>query len=671
MILLYHKIYPESPTKWWVTVNSFWRQMEQLRRYQIVALDEYDPADPRQVVITFDGVYDNVYTFALPILQRFGYPFELFIIGETIGKENDFDRKTEPLARFANEDQLKKMAQGNGHLQWHSLSHQDLTQISAAKAVKQELTVPQNIRKLDPSGFDWFAYPHGRHIESTIELVKQTFKGGLSCEAGNDQDRFQLNRKIITNDTCFSQTRVSLIIANYNYGHLAAEAIESALNQTVPPDDMLFIDDASVDNSIEVAERYRDRIQIVRNEQNLGIVANFNKAVSLTTGDYICFLGADNCLRSDYVEKCKLALDTHPEAAIAYTNVVLFGPRAEVLAKKVQARPLSGFNDFYLWEFPAFNQQTSKLLQQQNFIHGSSMYRRVAFQEAGGYQNSELPEDHNLFYRMVKKGWQAVLCPDFLLEYRQHSSYQANTQLNYAQELAYARRQLKIKNNEVQNLRQAVNRNHTTGSLLPRLLHDIGTITKTGNITGALQAAQNAFQNFPELGKLAYQYALLLAYQKNFQLAQVQLEQALLYDPKLVEAHNDLGVLLFRQGNSEVASDHFLRAVQLDPNYDVAWKNLAQLYLESGRVKDAVDIYQRILTAKPNDVETLLAVANLFVQAGNNENAKDFYYRILAIQPNHPDAKAGLEMLTHGNDQSKKTYPQPQLEDASQLCQNR
>jgi len=99
MILMYHKIYPESPTIWWVTPNAFWRQMEELRRYRVVPLDEYDPKDRNNVSITFDGVYENVYKFAFPILKKFGYPFELFIIGNFIGKDNVFD-KDEPQAKF-------------------------------------------------------------------------------------------------------------------------------------------------------------------------------------------------------------------------------------------------------------------------------------------------------------------------------------------------------------------------------------------------------------------------------------------------------------------------------------------------------------------------------------------------------------------------------------------
>jgi len=328
MILMYHKIYPESPTAWWVTVNRFWSQMEQLRRFDVVSLRDYQSDNPIHAVITFDGCYENVFVYAFPILKKFCYPFELFVVGDSIVASNEFDQHVEPPARFCSFEQLKTMVGSGGRLQWHSKTHQDLSASSDRRLIEMELAIPPEIRRLDPEGFDWFAYPHGRHSATLMESTRKFFSGAVSCADGNNQDRYQLNRVTATNETHFPSSRVSLIIPNFNYGRFLAEAIESALLQTVPADEILFIDDCSIDNSIDVAQRYQDRIRIVRNETNLGIVDNFNRAVSLTSGDYICFLGADNRFRSDYIEKCKLALDLHDNAAVAYTDAVLFGPSA-------------------------------------------------------------------------------------------------------------------------------------------------------------------------------------------------------------------------------------------------------------------------------------------------------------------------------------------------------
>ena len=72
---MYHKVYLDNPTHWWVNVDNFYRQMHELRNKKVVYLNDYDPNDPECVVITFDGVYQNIVEYAAPILAKFSYPF--------------------------------------------------------------------------------------------------------------------------------------------------------------------------------------------------------------------------------------------------------------------------------------------------------------------------------------------------------------------------------------------------------------------------------------------------------------------------------------------------------------------------------------------------------------------------------------------------------------------
>ena len=157
MILLYHKVDIESKTMWWVDVDNFYRQMHEISSKNVVYLDDYDRNNPSHISITFDGVYENIYQYALPILKKFNYPFELFISGNLIGKSNDFD-SAEPDSPFANISSLKKLVQEGGRLQWHTNDHLDLTKQSI-EIIKNELRVPNKLKDLNKSGFNWFAYP--------------------------------------------------------------------------------------------------------------------------------------------------------------------------------------------------------------------------------------------------------------------------------------------------------------------------------------------------------------------------------------------------------------------------------------------------------------------------------------------------------------------------------
>jgi len=432
MILMYHKIAPDSPSMWWVTVNNFYRQMFELGNKQVVYLDEYDPENKNHVVITFDGVYRNILTYAAPVLEKFGYPFELFITSDYVGKANEFDT-VEPPADFASITELLLLQQKGGRMQWHTKSHPDLKNELNTDLIDNELTIPYEKGYLEENSFKWFAYPYGNFNDGVVDRVKKHFKGAVSCNQGSDTDFFKLNRLTVTNETRLSKETISCIIPSYNYGQFLSEAIESVLRQTIVPDEIIIADDCSTDMTGEIAMYYKKKhpklISYFKNAENMGIVPHFNKAVSLARGSYIVFLGADNCFQSNYIEECASVLNQYSDVGIAYTDFLLFGSRAKKMYAEFKPEYQSVIgHDFFKIEFPeAEDIDVMERLKQGNFIHGSSMYRRSCYEKIGGYKSStEEPEDYNFFLSAVKNGFKVKKANNTTLQYRQHSLDQAN-----------------------------------------------------------------------------------------------------------------------------------------------------------------------------------------------------------------------------------------------------
>lgn len=434
MILLYHKVHPTAPTQWWVTADDFYRQMAELQGRRVVTLDEYDPRNPDHVVITFDGVYDNVLKFAAPVLRKFGYPFELFVSGEHIGQTNEFDA-VEPAARFADLNELRALQDLGGRLQWHGRSHLDLGSVTDPAVIARELEVPDELRaSFGGESFRWFAYPHGAFSAAAHAAAQQGFRGGLSCIQGSGEDRFAFNRLTVTNETRLRRQTISAIVVSHNYGVYFPEAIESVLRQTLPADEVLLVDDASTDDTRDIAEHYASRnpgfVRYLHNPVNLGIVGTFNRAVRESRGDLIVFLGADNRMPSNYLEACYRCRAT-TGAAIAYTDYVLFGRRAPLYyaALPEQWRGAVVDGRCYRIDFPSFPSAEAALAEiaQRNFIHGSALYTREAWERAGGYiEGTVRAEDHQFFERMMRAGLEARKAEGTFLEYRQHSKEQAN-----------------------------------------------------------------------------------------------------------------------------------------------------------------------------------------------------------------------------------------------------
>lgn len=203
MILMYHNVCEKVLSKITVSVQTFDKQMEYLQDYEVVYLDDYDPQNPRHIALTFDDGYSDVVEYALPILEKWNYPFEMFVVGNYIGKSNSYDRGREPEIQCACLHQLKKATSSLARLQWHSRSHPRLG-TAPIDVVRNELHVPEDLSSLFPkTHFRWLAYPYGDHSDEVVNLARSRFIGAVSVYDGNDTDKYQLNRIEVTEESKF------------------------------------------------------------------------------------------------------------------------------------------------------------------------------------------------------------------------------------------------------------------------------------------------------------------------------------------------------------------------------------------------------------------------------------------------------------------------------------
>ena len=95
---------------------------------------------------------------------------------------------------------------------------------------------------------------------------------------------------------------VSILVNNFNYGRFLVEAIDSALNQTYQPVEVVVVDDGSTDNSHGIIASYGDRVRSVL-KPNGGQGSTFNAGWAAAKGDIICFLDADDAFTPDKVAR--------------------------------------------------------------------------------------------------------------------------------------------------------------------------------------------------------------------------------------------------------------------------------------------------------------------------------------------------------------------------------
>ena len=92
--------------------------------------------------------------------------------------------------------------------------------------------------------------------------------------------------------------KISIAMATYNGAKYLQEQLDSFVAQTRQPDELVVCDDVSSDTTVDILESFRQQapfaVRIYRNETNLGFVKNFEKALSLCTGDIIFLSDQDD-----------------------------------------------------------------------------------------------------------------------------------------------------------------------------------------------------------------------------------------------------------------------------------------------------------------------------------------------------------------------------------------
>lgn len=97
---------------------------------------------------------------------------------------------------------------------------------------------------------------------------------------------------------------VSICIPTYNGEKFLHECIDSAINQSYRNIEIIIVDDCSTDKTYDIAKAYTakdSRIKMVRNENNLGLVDNWNRCIELSKGEWIKFLFQDDYLSSNCI----------------------------------------------------------------------------------------------------------------------------------------------------------------------------------------------------------------------------------------------------------------------------------------------------------------------------------------------------------------------------------
>jgi len=191
---------------------------------------------------------------------------------------------------------------------------------------------------------------------------------------------------------------VSVVIPTFNRASCVALAVQSALAQTLPPLEVIVIDDGSTDDTVDCLSPFGDRIRIV-SQPNSGVSAARNTGILLARGEWVAFLDSDDEWTPDKLERQVGSISADPALVAHVTNATIVLPDGgETSLFALRRRPDLGTATTVL------ARPLSDVLEAQ-FFTPALVGRRSSLLAAGLFDTRmSLYEDRDLMVRLALEG---------------------------------------------------------------------------------------------------------------------------------------------------------------------------------------------------------------------------------------------------------------------------
>ena len=219
--------------------------------------------------------------------------------------------------------------------------------------------------------------------------------------------------------------KISVAMCTYNGAEFLPAQLQSILAQSRPPDEIVICDDRSTDNTLTLLENFKNEspipVTLHINDHNLGSVRNFERAITLCTGDVIALSDQDDVWRSDKLYLFETVLNNSPAAGMVFSDAAIVDEKLNPLNRR-------------MWDEVGFDAHKRKLVKSGRALEvlitgwtvtGATMAFRSRFVKL----SLPIPDE----IAMIHDGWIAltiaavadvVAVDEPLIQYRQHAQQQ-------------------------------------------------------------------------------------------------------------------------------------------------------------------------------------------------------------------------------------------------------
>jgi glycosyltransferase involved in cell wall biosynthesis len=223
---------------------------------------------------------------------------------------------------------------------------------------------------------------------------------------------------------------VDVIVPCYRYGHFLRHCVESVLNQSIENIRVLVIDDASPDDTQDVATdlvKEDSRVTFIRHRENKGHIATYNEGIEWASADYMLILSADDCLLPGALDRAADLMNAHPDVGFTFGNVIDLNSDGSETPRPIDIETKSGQRIFSGLEF-------IDLTASEVLVHTCTAIVRTKLQKYIGGYRPELPHagDMEMWLRFSAHGSVGFISA-YQGVYRRHSANMSAKYFHYTE----------------------------------------------------------------------------------------------------------------------------------------------------------------------------------------------------------------------------------------------
>lgn len=210
---------------------------------------------------------------------------------------------------------------------------------------------------------------------------------------------------------------VAVIMNCLNCAKYLGEALDSVFSQTYKDWEIIFWDNASIDNSAEIAKKYGEKVKYFRSDKTHPLGEARNLAVERATGEYIAFLDCDDIWLSEKLEKQIPIFNNDPKIGLVFSDAIYFNEKGRVFQLYGKKKPPENYifrqllkQNFLCLSTVIIKKETLLGLRDWfdkrfNYIEDRDLFMRIAHDWKLSYVDDALTK-----YRMHKESWTSRYC---------------------------------------------------------------------------------------------------------------------------------------------------------------------------------------------------------------------------------------------------------------------